>query len=327
MTYRLVLSITRNQFAAAIDNNYYAVLDNLIKGLKGFDLHMLITHILTMYGQISQPNLDDNLTDLNTGINPILPLAVYTRKQKKCQVIAHNIGVPISNATMVTTGTKHALATGNMTLVWCEWKRCPIANHTWPNWKAHWTAALAEMRDINCMTAGESTLSANAMEEEEQGCLIALSLNNLANAFIQKNSMINSLVVINAQLKQALADMQIAMACMSPPVHALPYSGTIPAWGPNPLPTAALPAAPGPSQANVLTQRPSHWGTIKPNWDKVGYCRTHGFRVKVGHNSTMCLSCCTGHQPGATWANIMGGSWYKEGYPGPQRAPPPTPPT
>jgi hypothetical protein len=36
-------------------------------------------------------------------------------------------------ATMVTTGTKHALATGNMTLAWREWRRRPVADHTWPN--------------------------------------------------------------------------------------------------------------------------------------------------------------------------------------------------
>ncbi len=88
---------------------------------------------------------------------------------------------------MVTTGTKQALATGNMTLAWCKWKRRPIADHTWPNWKPHWTAAFAKMHDINCMTAGESTFGTNAAEEEEQGRLIALSLNNLANASIQKN--------------------------------------------------------------------------------------------------------------------------------------------
>jgi hypothetical protein len=148
-TYCLVLSITCNQFAAAINNVYYAVLDDPIEGLNGVNLRTLVTHILTTYAQISQPNLDDNLMDFNTGINPILPLAVHTRNQEKCQVFAHNAGVPISNATMVTTGNKHALATGNMTLAWHKWKRCPIADQTWPNWKVHWTAAFAKMHDTN----------------------------------------------------------------------------------------------------------------------------------------------------------------------------------
>jgi hypothetical protein len=160
-TYCLVLSITHNQFAAAINNVYYAILDDPIEGLNGVDLHMLITHILTTYAQISQPNLDDNLMEFNTGINLILPLAVYTRKQEKCQVFANNAGVPISDTTMVTTGTKHALATGNMTLAWQEWNHRPIAYCTWPNWKAHWIAAFAKMCNIKCMTAGESAFGAN----------------------------------------------------------------------------------------------------------------------------------------------------------------------
>ncbi len=42
---------------------------------------MLVQHIITTYAQISQPNLNDNMTDFNTGINPGLPLAVYTCKQ------------------------------------------------------------------------------------------------------------------------------------------------------------------------------------------------------------------------------------------------------
>jgi hypothetical protein len=101
---------------AAINNIYYAVLDNPIKGLNSINLCLLVTHIVTTYMQISQTNLDNNLRDFNTRNDPSLPLAVYTRKQEKCQVFALNVGVPNSNAMMVMTGTKHALACSNMML-------------------------------------------------------------------------------------------------------------------------------------------------------------------------------------------------------------------
>jgi hypothetical protein len=127
------------------------------------------------------------------------------------------------------------------------------------------------MRGINCMTAGESAFGANAAEEEEQVHQIASSLDNLANASIQKNSTINSLVATNAHWTQALVDMQIAMVCMIPPGQTLPYSGTALAWGANPLPAVAPPAAPAPPAADVLSQCPSHWGVVKPNWDKMSY--------------------------------------------------------
>jgi hypothetical protein len=133
----MVITITCDRFVAAINNIYYTVLDDPTKGLKAVNLRTLVMHILTTYAQISQPDLDDNMTKFHSGINSGLPLAIYTRKQEKCQVFAANAGVPISDKTMITTGTKHALACGNITLVWCKWKCCPIIDHTWPNWKAH----------------------------------------------------------------------------------------------------------------------------------------------------------------------------------------------
>ena len=130
-TYKLVLAITRDQFAAAIDDIYYAVLDNPTESLNSIDLHTLVLHIQQTYTQISQPYLDNNLVKFNTGINPGLPFAVYIRKQEKCQIFAANASVPISDATMVTTGCKHTIASGNMTLGWHEWKRCPPNELTW----------------------------------------------------------------------------------------------------------------------------------------------------------------------------------------------------
>jgi hypothetical protein len=129
-TYHLVLAITHDQFAAAIDDVYCAVLDNPTEGLNGINLRALIQHILTTYAQISQPDLDDNINEFNIGIDPGLPLAVYTHKQEKCQIFAANAGVPISDELMVTTGSKHALSSGNMSLGWREWKRLPAIQHT-----------------------------------------------------------------------------------------------------------------------------------------------------------------------------------------------------
>jgi hypothetical protein len=93
----MVLTITCDQFVAAIDNVYYAILDNPTEGLNAIDLRTLVMHILNTYAQISQPDLDDNMTDFHSGINSGLPLAIYTRNQEKCQIFATNAGVPISN--------------------------------------------------------------------------------------------------------------------------------------------------------------------------------------------------------------------------------------
>jgi hypothetical protein len=209
-TLRLVRAITWSQFAAAIDGIFYAILGNPIEGLNDIDLSMLVRHIATTYVQISQPNLEQP-GRLQHGIDPGIPLAVYTRKQECCQVFALDAAVPISKATMVTTGTKHALACGNMTMVWCKWNCRAIAKHTWPNWKTHWISAFAKMRNINHMMAGKAAFGTNTAEEEHQTGQITILLNNLANASIQKNATIDNLIASNVQLAQALQEMQAAM--------------------------------------------------------------------------------------------------------------------
>jgi hypothetical protein len=232
-----------------------------------------------------------------------LPLAIYTRKQEKCQVFAANARVPISNVTMITTGTKHALACGNMTLTWRKWKRCLLTNHTWPNWKTHWTAA-AKMCDINLMMAKDTAFGANQAAKVEQAQQMASSLDNLANATIPKNTTIKNLVATNTMLTKANADIQLSIARMC---------------------TAGVPiaqATTSPAQLMEARVRPSHWSNIKPAWDKVGYCWTHGYKVEVGQSSSSCFLHKTGHQPSATRANIMSGSTYNTGYP--TTATPPT---
>ncbi len=51
---------------------------------------------------------------------------------------------------------------------------------------------------------------------------------------------------------------------------------------------------------------PSHWNDIKPAWDKVGYCWSHGHKVKIGHNSSTCTLRKAGHQSCATRTNTLG---------------------
>jgi hypothetical protein len=212
-TYRLVRTITCNQFAATIDDVFY---NNPIKGLNSIDLRILVQHIATTYAQISQPNLDNNLANFNMGMDPGLPLAVYTWKQARCQVFALNTAVPISKATVFTTGTKHALACSNMTMAWCEWNCCTIAKHTWSTWKTHWTAAFAKMYNINHMTVGKAALGTNAAEEEHQTHQITALLNNLANVLIQKNITINNLVA-SKKCKQQWCACFPLVNCIPPP--------------------------------------------------------------------------------------------------------------
>jgi hypothetical protein len=68
-TYKMVLTITCNNFAAAMDDVYYTTLDDPTKGLNTIDLRTLVIHIFNTNTQISQPDLDDNMTNFHSGID------------------------------------------------------------------------------------------------------------------------------------------------------------------------------------------------------------------------------------------------------------------
>jgi hypothetical protein len=263
-TYIIVRTITGNQFAAAINNVYYADLDDPTKGLNVISLSNLVTHIHSTYAMISQPNVDDNMSKFVTGIKPSLPPAVYTCKKEKCQTFAQDAGIPISEATMVTTGTKATLNCSGMELAWRKWKHRLLIDHTWDNWKLHWTAVFAETRNINRMIANDSAFANQAATNTEQAAMMAKSLDNLANAAIQKNDTMEKLVTANAKLAKALTDANAAITQLHLPNPPNP---------PNPPST--------PSRSLTNNCRPSHWSAIKPNWDPTSYCLTHGLKLNV----------------------------------------------
>jgi hypothetical protein len=227
-TYLIVAAIMRDQFAAAINDVYYTALDNPTEGLNAITLHDLVAHIRTTYATISQPVIDDNMVDFHTGIDAQLPLAVYTRKQEKCQTFALDAGIPISEATMVSTGTKAAINCGGMELGWREWKRCPFVDQTWNNWKTHWTAAFAESCDITRMTAGDCAFANQAATEAKQAKRMDTSLDNLANAAIKKNNTGDKLVAANERLAKALADANSALARLRLPQLAAATNASSP---------------------------------------------------------------------------------------------------
>jgi hypothetical protein len=113
---------------------------------------------------------------------------------------------------MVSTGTKAAINCGGIELAWREWKRRPLVDQTWNTWKTHWTAAFVESRDITRMTAGERAFANQAATNAKHATRMVTSLDNLANAAIQKNDTIEKLVAANECLAKALADANAAIA-------------------------------------------------------------------------------------------------------------------
>ena len=109
---------------------------------------------------------------------------------------------------MVTTGTKHAVATGGMDQPWKEWTRQAALNRTWLNWKSHWTTAFQDKRELVKLTGVAFNGMANSAQENKMGDKMISALDNLAYAAVQKNDTFEQLVKANKTLTEALHTQQ-----------------------------------------------------------------------------------------------------------------------
>jgi hypothetical protein len=294
--YLVTATITHDHFAAVIKDIYYAALDDPKEGLNAIPLWDLVAHIQTTYMAILQSDVDNNMTAFHTGIDPALPLAAYTCKQENCQTFVLDAGIPISEATMVLTSNKTVINYSSMEPTWRKWHRCPAINQMWKNWKMHWTAAFLKSRDIKQITAGNHAFANQAITNKEQATRMVTILDNLANAAIQKNNTIDKLRAANKHLAKALLDANAAIAHL-----CFPTARTVPAT------TAA-------SAGTNNRPCPAHWTPIKPKWDQIGYCWTHGYKVKVGHSSTSCTCQRHRHNTTTTHTKTKGGSTNNQGW-------------
>ena len=109
---------------------------------------------------------------------------------------------------MVTTGTKHAVASIGMEEAWKSWMRTATNLRIWPAWKTHWTSAFQENRELIRLTGISFNGMANQAQEDEMGTKMVAALDNLANAAVQKNDTVEQLVKSNHTLSTTISSQQ-----------------------------------------------------------------------------------------------------------------------
>ena len=118
--------------------------------------------------------------------------------------MADDAHVPITESTMVTTGTKNAVATGGMDDAWKLWMRLPNDQKTWVRWKTMWSGDFIEKRELVRLTGITYNGMANQPAEMEMGKMMVVALDKLANAAVHNNDTIERLVIYNSSFSASL---------------------------------------------------------------------------------------------------------------------------
>ena len=203
---------------------------------------------------------------------------------------------------MVSTGVKHAVATGGMDTTWQEWKIIeadPAQASYWTAWKDHWKSGFQTKRELVALTGISYNGMANQAAEQDQaddvmGDHMANALDSLANAAVLKTETCETLVATNKKLTQELS--RLASIIQTLTIQLRFNSGTNNTnieEGGRGAGEGAIRGTGGPA-----TNQP---------WDPHGYFWSHGFKVRIVHSSGTCNNRKTGHVETAARTKTMGG--------------------
>ena len=164
-----------------------------------------------------------------------------------------------------------------------SWKRRPSLEHTWPNFKKHFTLAYTSLRETQLATGGSQFHGANAVVHQEY----TDAINTLATNATEQHTLVANVVQTNSTLLGQIKALQTQLAALTTPTPNTNQGNSDGGGG-------------GSGNGGGS-------GTRRINNDE-SYCHTHGRTRNPTHTSVSCERKKPGYNDTATLHNQLGGS-------------------
>lgn len=274
---------------------YYKTLKNRYTGYTSSSTLQILTHLWTEYGEISEDDVHTNDSALKreiTGETHFEELVAQVEDHQEAVAVQN----PYTAAQILSIAYNLVKDTGFYDEGCKEWKRRPVDEKTWPNFKLFFSREFKENRQSNAK-AKTGGFANNAESENEQAFRMemaqeqTMALANLATATKSDRQAFTDLASTNATLTAKLLEMQKMQEKSALEISKLKIAA-----------------------AKCKCADSRNTPRFTPDWDPTGYCWTHGHKVTVGHNSRNCKFKNGGHKDDATKDNSMGGSQKNKGW-------------
>ena len=290
-----------------VDEIWYRDLRHARSFYTSVTAKQLIEHLDANCGGLHPSELVTLPTDMMGYYAAAEGIPEYINMLEEAQRKLARANLPMSDAQLLAIASTAVLASGHFPRPTDEWEALPPNGKTWTAWKIHYRAAhVARKRQM--LAAGKSTTSsfgvANAVTAVDDATIsddtltrLDGYLDNLAAAATTERTTLAQLIENNATLTASVTSLTASVA-------SLTSAYTILAAGNN--------NAPKLTGSNKQQPRNSD---RKPSYLAVdGYCWTHGYRVRKGHDSASCKDKAEGHKDAATRSNTMNGSTANKGW-------------
>ena len=287
-TAKAVEKIIKQQLKKALPVTLLNEIEDEIEGLENVTIIDIFDHCFDRKGRITDTMIDENNARIDEPYDPALGIAVYIKNMEECQQLATDAGDAFTDMQLVRKGQLAMAKTGLFDEYYKQWLRQQRNQRTWVNFKTFWTDAINEWDELNKLTAKGPTFGINAATQEDVQHNLEYAIDNLAMAAATDKSVIQKLTDTNNGLMTQLNTASETIKRLTEDNQKLLQ------------------------MVEYMTKRqpmPKRQMKVKDDeWDPEGYCWSHGFKCRKGHNSMTCTAQKHGHKRDATRSNIMGGS-------------------
>jgi hypothetical protein len=131
----------------------------------------MLGHLFVTYGNITAVDLEINFEHMRRAWDPQQPVESLFKQIQDCADYSEAGGVLIGHPQQINIGYAKIFATGHFMSACRRWNKKPLAEKTWAQFKAHFSAAHRQHKQIqgeSAATAGYHSANAAVRQTEDQ---------------------------------------------------------------------------------------------------------------------------------------------------------------
>jgi hypothetical protein len=209
-TYTSVQQALKKQIITVFEPNYLYVLNNDMVGFANITARAMLDHLSITYGNITAVDFENNFEHMRRAWYPQQPVESLFKQIQDCADYSEAGGVIIGYPQQINVGYAKIFATGQFMSACRRWNEKPHAEKTWAQFKAYFSAAHRQHKQMqrgSAATSGYHSAKSTLGQTEDQMAEATIgALANLATATAGYRGVVATLTEANARLAKQLEE-------------------------------------------------------------------------------------------------------------------------
>jgi hypothetical protein len=155
-TYTSVQQALKKQIISVFEPMYLDVFNGNMVGFANISVRDMLDHLFGTYGNITAVDLENNFEHMRRAWDPQQPVESFFKQIQDCTDYSEAGGVLIGHPQQINVGYAKIFATGHFMSACRRWNEKPLADKTWAQFKAHFSAAHRQQNQMQGESAATS---------------------------------------------------------------------------------------------------------------------------------------------------------------------------